>query len=66
MKELSNIVRVVLLAACVIVLYLIALGLRYERINDSVVLDQWTRKVYVISSEEMPAIRNGKTHINYD
>ena len=67
MKEISNVVKIVLLAACVVVFYLLALGFRYERINnDGVVLDKWTMRTYVPQTEEMPVIRNGKTHINYD
>ena len=60
MKEVNSIIKTILLAAIVVVFFLLALGLRYERINNDVILDTWTRRIYVFPTEEMPVVMNGK------
>ncbi|NDW19428.1 hypothetical protein D0T53_10980 [Dysgonomonas sp. 216] len=44
-----------------VILYLLALNGRYDRLANEVVLDKWKKEVIRIGSDELPLKYNGET-----
>lgn len=62
MKKRDRILKGLFAIAILFIMYLIALGLRYERLNDSAVIDKWHRQVYLGNTKELPIKANGERH----
>lgn len=59
-KNLSFSLKSVLIIIMLIILFLVALNGRYERLGDNRIIDKWKKVVYLNGTKEFPIMRNGE------
>lgn len=58
--DYNYILKIAMIAIAIIILYLIALNGRYERLDKYIVIDKWKKEVIQCGTDELPFKKNGE------